>query len=209
MAILTTPGLRSALLLTALGVALSAGAQTYKWVDERGVVTYSNTPPPATGGQPKRIDAVAERVSVYTPDAELQQAMKSDSGRDAKIDRLERDLAAARRAHPAGGTGRQNAAYDRCVTERGVDCEALRSKSTASNEPEVAPGYATLYYPPVIGAARAYAHRTRPFFLIEEPRPIGVDNRPKVGIDNRPKVGIDSRPPVEAPPHSHTSSRLR
>lgn len=209
MGTLTTLGLRSALLLTALGIALSAGAQTYKWVDERGVVTYSNTPPPATGGQSRRIDAVAERVSVYTPDAELRQAMKSDSGRDAKINRLERDLEAARRAHPAGDTGRQNAAYDRCITERRVDCEALRSKSTASTEPQAAPDYATLYYPPVIGAARAYAHRTRPFVVIDEPRPIGVDNRPKVGIDDRPKVGIDSRPPVGAPPRSHTSSSLR
>ena len=51
--------LRFALLL--LAVVPLAQAQTYKWVDERGVVNYSNTPPPhAAKAQP-----VEERISVY------------------------------------------------------------------------------------------------------------------------------------------------
>jgi hypothetical protein len=40
------------LLLTWLLLPLAAGAQgLYKWVDEKGVVHYSDTPPPGKGGQ--------------------------------------------------------------------------------------------------------------------------------------------------------------
>ena len=55
--------------LFALGIVLLAPAlhaETYKWVDERGVVNYSNTPPPAAARAAKPI---AERVSTYEGDA--------------------------------------------------------------------------------------------------------------------------------------------
>jgi hypothetical protein len=52
-------------LLLASGFA--AGAELYKWVDENGVVNYSNTPPPKTAaGKPPTI--VQDQISVYTPD---------------------------------------------------------------------------------------------------------------------------------------------
>lgn len=55
--------------LFALGIVLLAPAlhaETYKWVDERGVVNYSNTPPPAAA---KAAKPIAERVSTYEGDA--------------------------------------------------------------------------------------------------------------------------------------------
>jgi hypothetical protein len=61
--------LRFALLLLAMAAPL-AQAQTYKWVDERGVVNYSNTPPPnAAKAQP-----VEDRISIYASDPVTVQA---------------------------------------------------------------------------------------------------------------------------------------
>src|SRR6185295_16693149 len=58
--------------LLALGLVLipPAHAQTYKWVDERGVVNYSNTLPPSAA---KKIQPVADRISTYDSDPWLQR----------------------------------------------------------------------------------------------------------------------------------------
>jgi hypothetical protein len=53
-------------------LASVAHAETYKWVDEKGVVNYSNTPPPAAAKAPQ---AIAERVSTYETDPSLRQAV--------------------------------------------------------------------------------------------------------------------------------------
>lgn len=53
-------------------LASAAHAETYKWVDERGVVNYSNTPPPAAAKAPQQI---AERVSTYETDPALRRAV--------------------------------------------------------------------------------------------------------------------------------------
>src|SRR6267142_1247891 len=58
-----------ALVLSALAAPL-AQAQTYKWVDERGVVNYSNTPPPKGA----KAQPVEDRISVYATDPMLAQA---------------------------------------------------------------------------------------------------------------------------------------
>jgi hypothetical protein len=64
----TLPSASALLLLLA---ALPAGAETYKWVDAKGVVNYSSTPPPADAGKPRLIE---ERVSVIPPDPSLGPA---------------------------------------------------------------------------------------------------------------------------------------
>lgn len=63
-----TPTLPAGLCALALSVAsAAAGAELYKWIDENGVVNYSNTPPPKTAkGQPATI--VDDQISVYTPE---------------------------------------------------------------------------------------------------------------------------------------------
>ena len=61
---------RSAVLTTLLLACALAQAETYKWVDERGVTTYSNTPP-ATKAQ-----VVADRISVYPTDPALNREVE-------------------------------------------------------------------------------------------------------------------------------------
>ena len=53
-------------------LASAAHAETYKWVDERGVVNYSNTPP---AGATKAAQPIAERVSTYEIDPALRRAV--------------------------------------------------------------------------------------------------------------------------------------
>jgi hypothetical protein len=54
--------------------AISVHAQTYKWVDERGVVNYSNTPP-SSGATPSMAQSVPDRVSSYSTDRETANAV--------------------------------------------------------------------------------------------------------------------------------------
>jgi hypothetical protein len=68
-------------LLAALALAASARAETYKWVDERGVTNYSNTPPPA-GTVKSAVAPVAERISVY-------EAERAGAGNAAVAQRLQ------------------------------------------------------------------------------------------------------------------------
>lgn len=56
--------------LFALALAAPAGAETFKWVDEHGVVNYSNNPPPAAKAATK-LARVEERISTYESDPAL------------------------------------------------------------------------------------------------------------------------------------------
>ena len=69
-----------------LASAAAAGAELYKWVDENGVVNYSNTPPPrsAKGNPPTIVD---EQISVYTPEKavtdEIERAKQKSAQKPA------------------------------------------------------------------------------------------------------------------------------
>lgn len=58
----------------------AAAAQLYKWVDERGVVNYSNQLP-ADPKAAEKVAAVEDRVSVYTPDPALVREMAAERRR--------------------------------------------------------------------------------------------------------------------------------
>jgi len=58
-----TPRLAAALILAA--IALPARADTYKWVDEKGRVNYSNTPPPQVAGKAQPVE---DKISVMGMD---------------------------------------------------------------------------------------------------------------------------------------------
>lgn len=187
-----------ALLWAALSAALPATAQQmYKWVDERGVVSYSNSPPPSAGKAGK-VDVVEERVSVYTPDPLISRAIEEDAAdaRDAKAQQRKREREAARAK--SGASNRSDtsaaqkqeqlkAAYDQCVSERRVECDTI----LAGNPSPASYGFNGLpQY--VIGARLAGASKT-PFYV--DPTP-----PPRVGVSTAPKVGVDDRPPVGALP---------
>ncbi len=61
-------------------IAPVAGAQVYKWVDEKGVVNYGNKPPASSRGA-KGAAVVEDRVSVYTPDPAVTQATQNARNR--------------------------------------------------------------------------------------------------------------------------------
>jgi len=60
------------LLALALVLIPVAHAQTYRWVDERGVVNYSNTPPSSAA---EKMQPVADRISISDPDPRPQRAI--------------------------------------------------------------------------------------------------------------------------------------
>ena len=61
-----------ALLLALLPCATALSAETYKWVDERGVVNYSNTPPASV--KAAKPQAIEERVSTIESDEATKAA---------------------------------------------------------------------------------------------------------------------------------------
>jgi hypothetical protein len=59
------------LLAAGLAFALPLHAETYKWVDEKGVTNYSSSPPAAAA----KAKVIEERVSVMPADPSLQTAV--------------------------------------------------------------------------------------------------------------------------------------
>src|SRR6266481_1868242 len=112
-----------AILLAATGG--TAYAQIYKWVDEAGKTHYSDQAP--AGG--KKPATIADRISVYAPDPTLLARAAAIAAPDPalsnRVDRLERQLRAERLARQQYELASlAQAAYERCVSERRVDCDA-------------------------------------------------------------------------------------
>ena len=63
------------LLALLLAAAPLAHAETYKWVDERGVVNYSNAPPPEAAKSPVPAQTIPDRVSTYQTDPATNQSI--------------------------------------------------------------------------------------------------------------------------------------
>lgn len=116
--------------LAAFLVAVPAFAQVYKWVDENGMTNYSGKPPTEVKAGTK-LDTVPEKITVYTPDKALVQAMQARAQRTEpalsdRIDRLERQLLAERQARQQAAAvqaGGAQTVYERCLAERRVDCD--------------------------------------------------------------------------------------
>jgi hypothetical protein len=102
-----------------------AQAQIYRWVDEAGKTHYSDKAP----ANSMKIDTVADRISVYAPDPSIARAaaVGADPALSDRIDRLERQVHAERLARQqvelASFTQASQAAYERCVSDRRVDCD--------------------------------------------------------------------------------------
>jgi hypothetical protein len=96
--------LRHALLLIALiGLGmfpLAATAATYRWVDERGVVNYGDTPP-AAARQVRQLDEENSRVSTIPAPPRAQVERESDRLLRARVARLEEELDDLRRTRAA------------------------------------------------------------------------------------------------------------
>lgn len=112
------PILLSALAGALVLLALPAGAQIYRWVDERGVVNYASRPP-ADGVRAVRVDQAESRISVIPmaprardPVPPLSSAVAP--GFPGAVDQA----TVATLASSMSAAGRR----ERCFAERRVDC---------------------------------------------------------------------------------------
>ena len=133
-----------------------AWAQVYKWVDDKGVVNYSSTPP--AGRKSALLDPNSVSVSTYSPVEPSRQAKAPPSANERilaeRIAALERKLEAERTARQSVDIAQ--ARYlerwaDQCVRDRRVDCDF------AGVDPYYAPYYAP-YWNTVIVSRPHHRH---------------------------------------------------
>lgn len=108
-----------------LFVLPASATDLYKWVDAHGVTNYSSELPPGAKGA-KKFAAAENRVSVYTPDKQLLQAMEASRQRaleDLRTGRRERELEAEHlaRLRSAAPTPAVPSGYDPCLDAANVD----------------------------------------------------------------------------------------
>ncbi|HUK05220.1 MAG TPA: DUF4124 domain-containing protein [Burkholderiales bacterium] len=72
--------------LLCLAAAMPAAADTYKWVDARGVVNYSNAPPPESA---KSGQVVGDRISVMGMDPSVRAWAERRFAQQAYYDELD------------------------------------------------------------------------------------------------------------------------
>jgi len=115
---------RFILMLTVAACAPASAQQLYKWVDERGVTNYSNHPP-ADPKSAKNVRPVEDRLSVYSPDPGLTQAIEDNQKNfdqrqreRARIEAMERQAEAERQAREQRAAAARQAqeAYDRIAS---------------------------------------------------------------------------------------------
>src|SRR4249920_1729559 len=102
-------------LIGALALPLLTHAQIYKWVDDKGVTSYGNKPPPNAAGLTTLTDGES-RVSVIPSPRSQPAPATRERERDALPSSVDRAAVAA--------VGRQLEWRERCFAERRVDCTA-------------------------------------------------------------------------------------
>ena len=120
--------------------AAPAWADIYKWVDDKGVVNYSATPPAtkaAVKSPVKTLDTGESRLSVYTP-ARVPEAPRDNAAETLRnrVEQLENQLAAERGRRAYASTEadeRKKRAYEECLRARLVDCDPNRAPSSVSS----------------------------------------------------------------------------
>src|SRR3954447_16417993 len=89
-----TPALLATVIVLGLGTS-AAGAQTFKWLDERGVINYSDAPPPGVAAKAAKTQTIDERGSTYETDPTLKAL--SARGPSYYEEQLEREWAQRQR----------------------------------------------------------------------------------------------------------------
>jgi hypothetical protein len=131
-------------------------AQVYKWVDDKGVVNYSNEAP--ADRKATQLDPKAARVSIIGTDDASKRAANAQTSLNErvlseKIDRLERKLDEERYARSASQAQAQTAAdswYQQCLRDRRVDCDY------AGMDPYYGYGPYYGYWPVVVARQRPF-----------------------------------------------------
>ena len=136
-------------------VIAPASAELYKWVDERGVTNYSSEPPPPAATANK-LSRVENKISVYTPDDGVLQAVKAVRERNAKA-LTEPEPARS----PVARIAVEQSGYEQCITSGRIGCEDLY------------PAYYPAAYLPLAGYG--YPLRRIPPTRLLPPRPLPRD----------------------------------
>jgi hypothetical protein len=114
-----------ATLAALLALAPLVHAETYKWVDEKGVVNYSNTPP--TNAKSVKLDEEQGRVStIETYDYSRGGAGTREKALQERVARLEQEVAYGRQAAAMEERAAAEAYRqwrERCLAQRRVDCD--------------------------------------------------------------------------------------
>ena len=163
--------IRSSILAVVLLAAAPAWAQVYKWVDDKGVVNYSNSSQPPANRKSVLLDPSSVSVSVYTPEETPTRSAETKASAKERmlterIASLERKLDAERyqrRSLADTQVAALEGRYEQCLRDRRVDCDY------AGFDPYYAP------YGPSVVVLRP-PPRTRPFVparfpLILTPKP--------------------------------------
>jgi hypothetical protein len=112
----------------------ATGAEIFKWKDEKGVVHYSNSPPPK-GTEATVLDESKSNVSVvpgYKP-PDGATVPGSDPALQDRVRRLERELDQERQSQSAAAQSQADA-YAKwraeCLAQRGTDCDDPNAAGT-------------------------------------------------------------------------------
>ena len=140
------------LLVLLLGATTPASAELYKWVDERGITNYSSEPPATSAAKLTRVE---NKLSVYTPDDGVLQAVKAV--RERAINALNEPEPAR---SPVARIAVERSGYEQCVTSGRLGCEDLYPA----------------YYPAAYLPVGVYSGRRIPPTRFLPPRPAPVDN---------------------------------
>jgi len=149
-------------------------AQVYKWVDEKGVVNYSNEAPPNT--KATQLDPKASRLSIVATDDAQKRAAGASSNHSAlseQLDRIERKLDAERYARSVADAQAEAAAdswYQQCLRDRRVDCDYAGMDPYYNG---YGPSYG--YWPVVASNRHAFRDRDRVMHHrpSSSPKPVG------------------------------------
>jgi len=119
-----------------------ARAETYKWVDDKGVVNYSNSPP--ANRQSVKLDEEQGRVStIEAYDYSKSSAARREQVLQERVARLEQEVARGRQtAAPDAAAAAE--AYriwrEQCIAQRRVDCDDPYAPSFVDPGSVVFPG---------------------------------------------------------------------
>jgi Domain of unknown function (DUF4124) len=141
-------------LLALAAAAPAVQAATFKWVDEKGVTNYSNSPPPSAKAA-KPVQTVEDRLSTYETDPSLKAAAQSNrpSSGSAEAEWLQRQQIMAMRA-----------GYMDCPSPYRSDCapDGYRSAAYAPMYPMRFPVFnRTRFSPTSFPASASRAHTRR------------------------------------------------
>ncbi len=177
---MATHNVRSAALAALLLAAPAAHAEIYKWVDEKGVVNYANTPP--ENRQSVKLDETQGRVStIEAYDYARDGATKREQALQERVARLEQEVARGRQVAATDELAAAEAYRrwrEQCFAQRRIDCD----------DPDAAaldPGYVHPF--PIVQPVRPVPARRVPGMY----RPT-----PKFAVGGGGVIGPYFRPPL-------------